>query len=40
MFCEDCKEWFVTCPCCDVSFCPRCDKMESDLENEHEESEE
>jgi hypothetical protein len=28
--CSDCLTWWVNCPCCDVSFCPSCGKLEDE----------
>lgn len=28
--CPDCNEFWVTCPCCDETFCPDCGLREND----------
>lgn len=28
--CPTCDEWWVNCPCCSSSFCPRCEMFEED----------
>ncbi|MED1403883.1 hypothetical protein P4U07_13785 [Bacillus mycoides] len=34
--CPTCNEWWVQCPCCDVSFCPKCMLEEDDVEEDEE----
>jgi len=36
MRCEECMEWLATCPCCDVSFCPTCQRTKDEIEEEDE----
>lgn len=30
--CPDCREYWITCPCCDVAFCRSCGMTEEDAE--------
>jgi hypothetical protein len=32
--CNDCMQFFVVCPCCELEFCPSCGKTESDNDKE------
>jgi hypothetical protein len=34
--CKECMEFFVRCPCCNMEFCPSCEKTERDEEDEEE----
>lgn len=38
--CPECKEWWILCPCCAVSFCPDCGMLEDDAVEEDMEDEE
>lgn len=32
--CPTCDEYWVSCPCCNVSFCPDCGMLEEDAPEE------
>ena len=31
--CPNCDEWWVTCPCCNINFCPDCGMTEQETED-------
>lgn len=37
--CPTCREWWAQCPCCDLSFCPKCGMEEDEAEEDEEEPE-